>query len=352
MAPELLFIGIDPFKAKIIIISHLGRPDKGNLQKYSLRPIACKLEVLLGLKVRMAKDCLGKEVMNEIDKLKEGEILMLENLRWHEEEEKNNDFFASRLASLADFYVNDAFGVSHRSHASVDKIKKHISSYAGLLLAKEVKNLNKVFHGEKPMTLIMGGAKLSTKIPLIRKLEPYADKILIGGAIANNFLKNRGFNVGRSLINEESLDFAEKFKTSKIILPVDVIVGRDKKKGFRGEAKDINKVNNLDYILDIGPKTVGLFSNFINKSRTIVWNGPLGLFEDDDFKGGTMAIANSMAFRSRGSAFGVAGGGETVEALSQAKVEDQIDWISTGGGAMLAFLGGKKMPGLKKIINL
>lgn len=338
--------------AKIIIISHLGRPDKTNLSKYTLKPIAKKLEDLLGLKIKFFNDCIGREVANQIDKLKKTEILMLENLRFYQEEENNNNFFAAQLASLADIYVNDAFGVCHRKHASVDKIKKHIPSYAGLLLEKEFKNLNKIFYHEKPLIVIIGGAKLKTKIPLIRRLEPFADKILVGGVLANNFLLARGFEVGKSMVSLDSLDFAKKFQSKKLILPIDVLVGANKEEKFRGKVKKITKVQKVDCILDIGPNTVNLFSNFIKKSKTIVWNGPMGLFEDKDFNGGTMAIAYSVAKNAKGKTFAVVGGGETVEAVQQAKVDNQIDWISTGGGAMLAFLSGKKMPGFKKIIKL
>ncbi len=332
------------YGARIIIITHLGSPGGKKNKKYSLAPVAKKLEKLLGQKIKFADDYFSFKTGNKISSLKNGEILLLENLRFSKEEEKNSSIFAKKLASLVDIYVNEAFSSSHRKHSSMSAIKKYLPAYAGLQLAQEVKNLSRILKFEKPLVAVVGGAKIKTKIKLIKKLYKKGAKILIGGGLANNFLKARNFEVGQSLVDEKSLKLARKFKDSDILLPVDVITEK-------GELKSINHVKKNDKILDIGPDTVRLYANHIKKAKTIIWNGPMGMFEKEKFKHGSMGIARVIASRSKGRAFGVVGGGETVKVLKMTKMENDIDWVSTGGGAMLAFLGGEDMPGLEKLLK-
>ncbi|MDD5071572.1 MAG: phosphoglycerate kinase [Patescibacteria group bacterium] len=337
------------YRAKIIIASHLGRPDGRREKKYSLAPVARHLGGLLDEKVRFSDDCTGLAAGTAVGKMKPGEILMLENLRFAKGEEKNDKKFAKELAGLADIYVNDAFANSHRKHASMAAIKKYLPSYAGLLLAEEVENLNKIIYPRQPLIAVIGGAKIGTKISFIRKLSQKSFKVLIGGALANNFFAARGMEIGKSLADKKSVALAKSLKAKNILLPVDVVVSG--KKDGRGPVKVKNdfRVNKNEAILDIGPKTVRLYSSFLKKAQTIIWNGPMGMFENEHFKHGTLAIARVIASRSRGRAFGVVGGGETIAALKMTGMEDYVDWISTGGGATLAFLNGEKMPGLSKI---
>lgn len=363
------------YKCKIIIATHLGRPGGKVTADNSAQVLVKKLGQLLGGKTQRKNktklkkfnnikfiDNLNKnEVEKEVDEMEEGEILFLENLRFNVGEKKNSKIFAKKLAGLADIYVNDAFSVSHRSHASVDAIKKYIPSFAGMLLEKEIVNLNKIFNAKKPLVLVVGGAKIRTKINLILKYKNKAHKILIGGALANNFLNVLGLETGKSLIDQDSLKIAKKVVgssfsgnntlKSKIVLPVDVITTDKKTKKGNMKHRSVNEVTKSDIIVDIGPKTIKLFSEHIKGANTIIWNGPLGKFEEKRFSHGTATIATIIGARSTGHAFGVAGGGETIEALKQAKMIDYMDWISTGGGAMLVFLERGKMPGLSDIVK-
>jgi phosphoglycerate kinase len=330
-------------KCKLIICTHLSDSQKS-------AEIVCKhLSKILAKKVEFAPKYDFFAIGTAISRMEEGDILMLENVRFHEGEKKNSTVFAKHLAKLADVYVNDAFAVSHRAHASVSAIKSYIPSYAGLLLANEVKHLDKVLHPKEPLVVIVGGVKLDTKIPLIKSFEKKAFRILVGGALANNFLAAHGWEIGKSIADEESIKFAKKLKSKNILLPLDVVVSTSE----HGKAvvKKINEVNKNDHIFDIGPKTVEFYSTFIKRANTIIWNGPMGFFEIKSFQFGTKSIARLVASRSSGRAFGAVGGGETVEALKKTKMFNHIDWVSTGGGAMLSFLGGEKMPGLAKIIK-
>ncbi len=364
-------------KCKVIIITHLGRPLRSKkvearskkYNQYSVKPIAARLSKMLGRKVKFVDDCVGFKVGTEVSKMsrspantagfgipthtsgKNGQILMLENLRFHKGEEKNNKKFAKELARLADIYVNDAFGVSHRNHASVSAIKRFLPSYAGILLEQELVNLNKVLRPQKPLILVIGGAKIATKIKLIKKLYKQTRHVLIGGALANNFFAAHKLEVGKSLVDRQSIKFAKQFKKKNVILPIDVVVCKRKDGSGEAVVKNVYTVNKNEIILDIGPETIRLYNSFIKKAKTIVWNGPMGMFEQDHFKHGTLAIARVIAARSGGSTFGVAGGGETVEALKMTKMLDYVDWVSTGGGAMLAYLGGERMPGLTGLIK-
>ena len=336
--------------AKIILISHLGRPDGKIVESFSLSPVAAKISDLLGKKIKIISDFEGFEAGNAVAKMDEGDVLMFENIRFHPGEDKNNRSFAKNLARLADIYVNDAFAVSHRLSASVGCIKDYIPSYAGLLLEQEVLNLGRVLNPKKPLILVMGGAKISTKIALMKNLEKKSYRILVGGGIANNFLAAHNFEIGRSLSDKESIHLAEKLKDKKIIFPIDVVVS-SKKDAWEPKVKILRDINKDDYIFDIGPRTIKLCSDYIKKANTIIWNGPLGMFEVEKYKHGSIYIGRVIASRSKGRAFGVVGGGETVEAVKMTKMMDDIDWVSTGGGAMLTFLSGQKMPGLKGIVR-
>lgn len=335
--------------AKVIIMSHLGDP-KGKIDpELSLKPIAKCLSQLIKRPVAFVQETTGYRADNEVAKMESGQIVFLENLRFNEGELKNDMKFAKRLAGLADIYVNEAFSVCHRAQASVSAIRKCLPSYFGLQLINEVKNLDKIMKPKSPLVVIMGGSKISTKAPIIEKMSAIADHILIGGALANNFLHHQKIEIGKSLKDDDSEKYVKKFfkgkkLSEKIILPVDVVV-RDRQK--KAKIKDLSSINKSDAILDIGPETINLFSSFIKKAATIVWNGPLGKFEDDSYKHGTLAIATAVAARSTGKAYGLVGGGETVEALKRTKMEEYVDFVSTAGGAMLSYLGGQKMPGLR-----
>lgn len=340
--------------AKIIIISHLGRPNGKKKRSLTLQPIVNHLEKQIGKKTLFLKDKIGsKKLVKKINSLNCGSIAVLENIRFYPEEEKNDKEFVKKFKELADVYVNDAFAVSHRNHASISAITKNIPSYAGLLLQEEIKNLDKILKNPaKPFVVLLGGAKASTKIPIIENLLPKADKILLGGALATTFLSAKGYKVGSSLIDRESISKAKKMlKHKKIILPKDIIIGKIN----NGEVFCVNLENNKKIsddklsVLDIGPATVNEYAKFLRKARTIVWNGPMGYFEKEEFSYGTTALARLIASRSSNKTFGVVGGGETIEAVRKTKMEQYIDWVSTGGGAMLAFLGGEKLPGIKSL---
>lgn len=343
--------------AKVVVVSHLGSPKGKVVPELSLAPIAKTLQKLLQnraykRKIKFVPSVVGGEVEKEIKLLNDGELILLENIRFEMGEEKNDLSFAKKLSAFADIYVNDAFAVSHRNQASVVAVKKYLPSYAGLLLEEEVLALSKALNPKQPLIAVMGGAKIDTKAPLIERMYVKANFILIGGALANNFFKVFGYEVGLSLIDDDSLVFAKKFfkkgkLDEKIILPVDVVVLRSGKYSV----KLVNNLTKKDKIVDIGPKTVEMFSLIIKKAATIVWNGPMGCFEEKSSSFGTLAIGRSIAARSKGAAWGVIGGGETVEAIKLTKMSQYIDWISTAGGAMLSFLGGEKMPGLTKIVS-
>lgn len=338
--------------ARLIIISHWGDP-VSFCPELSTRMLARYLQKLLAKKVKFVGAVTGKKVETAVRAMNNGDIVFLENLRFESGEKKNDDKFAQALASLADIYVGDAFSVCHREQASVSAVTRYLPAYAGLQLEAEVKNLEKIMKPSKPLVVVMGGSKISTKAPIIKKLYPHASQILLGGGLANTFLKYQGEAIGKSLYDKEAKStiahFYKKGKLMpKIILPPDVIVCTKQGKSAQRSVKNVKA---SDKILDIGPETVALFSKFIKKARTIVWNGPLGKFEEAAYKHGTLALGAVIAARSTGPSFGLVGGGETVEALKLTKMEEYIDWVSTAGGAMLSYLGGEKMPGLKKIIT-
>jgi len=367
------------YNCRIIIASHL-EPARfvganarrvGGEKNASLKAVAERLGEMLGKKVVFVPDCIGEKAEKAAEKIRPGEILVLENLRAHKGEKADDKNFAKALAGLVDkstgsrakrilkklsgsenegIYVNDSFGVNHRKHASLSAIKKFLPAYAGLLVEKEIENLNRAMNPARPAVAIVGGAKISTKISLIKSLLPKYDAILIGGAMANNFFAAQGMEVGKSLVSKEDIALAGKLKDKKIILPIDVIVSSGKTKPvIRRVTPD--KVKKSECIFDIGPETVKLYAKHIRSAKTIMWNGPMGKFEERPFSHGTMAIASVVGSRSSGHAFGVAGGGETMDALKKSRMIEYLDWASTGGGAMLSYLGREKMPGLEGLVK-
>ncbi len=341
--------------ARVILASHLGRPKGERVEKYSLRPVAEHLSELLGKPVAFADDCVGEAAKEKVGQLKDGDVLILENLRFHKEEEKNDDAFAAELASLCDLYVNDAFGTAHRAHASTAGITKHVEkSAAGLLMEKELEYLGRALDNpERPFVAILGGAKVSDKIPVINSLiTRRVDKILIGGAMAYTFFKAEGFTTGKSLVEDDKLDTAREIKTRaeaegvKLVLPTDhqVVDSYDplhSRKTIPVEFTNIGQVG-----LDIGKETVALFADEIKDAKTIIWNGPMGVFEEKGFDEGTIGVARAVAGAADHGATVIVGGGDSVAAIHQAGVADKITHISTGGGATLEFLAGDELPGV------
>lgn len=338
--------------ARLIISSHWGDPVSPD-PVLSTKILAKRLQKLLQTPVKFVPDIVGLKAQRAVASLKNGELIFLENLRFHPGEKSNDLSFARALADLADVYVNEAFSVCHRAQASVSAITKYLPAFAGLQLENELKSLQKILKPIKPLVVVMGGAKISTKAPLIKKLYPRSAQILLGGGLANTFWRYQGLEIGKSLYDSAAdKDLKAFFKSKKllpkIILPLDVIV-----KSVQGKSRHclLSEVKKGDRIFDIGPESIALFSSYLKKAQTIVWNGPLGKFEESAYKHGTMTIGAIIAARSTGRAFGLVGGGETVEALKMTKMESYVDWVSTAGGAMLAYLGGEKMPGLKNIIS-
>lgn len=332
---------------KIILATHLGRPEGKVVPELKVDPLAKELQSLLPkIKIFKLNDCIGKEIKEEISQGKKRQIFFLENLRFYKEEEENDPAFAHSLAELADFYINDAFGVSHRKHASVEAITHFLPSLPGLLLEKEIYHLQKVLKAERPSVWILGGAKLN-KVELIQQAFKKADQILIGGALAFSFLKAKGYSIGMSKIDAGSVQIAKQLLKSssakKIILPLDFVV--TKKLAYQTKTEIVNcKEITFDQVaLDIGPKTIELFKKILSRAKTVVWNGPLGYFESAQFAAGTKEIGR---FLGKIKALKVAGGGETSEMIYKFQLEHNFSHVSTGGGAALTFLSGKPMPGL------
>ena len=342
---------------KAILMSHLGRP-KGKVNpKYSLAPAAKKLSEILGKEVKLASDCIGDVVKAQVNEMKNGDVLLLENLRFHEEEEKNDPAFAKQLAELGDIYVNDAFGSAHRAHASTEGVTKFLAvSVAGYLMEKELNYLGKaVGNPERPYCAILGGAKISGKIDVINNLLDKVDTLIIGGGMAYTFYKAQGWEIGTSLLEAEKVDLAkellEKVKTKKLqfLLPVDVVVAAEFKNDSPQEVVKVNEMPSDKMGLDIGPESIKLFSEAIRNSKTIVWNGPMGVFEFDNFAKGTNAIAEVLAEVTAKGAITVIGGGDSAAAIAKAGLEKQVSHVSTGGGASLEFLEGKVLPGVEAL---
>jgi phosphoglycerate kinase len=351
--------------ARVILASHLGRPKGQRVEKYSLRPVAARLSKLIEKPVAFADDCVGEAAESKIAGLKDGEIVLLENLRFHAEEEKNDETFAKKLGSLCELYVNDAFGAAHRAHASTVGITKFVKqSAAGLLMEKELTYLGRVISNpEHPFVAILGGAKVSDKIPVINALiDRKVDRLLIGGAMAYTFLKAEGFTVGKSLVENDKLETALQIKKRceesgvALLLPTDhqVVDSYEPIKGHEILAKTIPiEFTNAGHAgMDIGVETVGLFASALKDARTIIWNGPMGVFEEPPFNQGTIGVALAVAEAADRGATVIVGGGDSVAAVAQAGVADRITHISTGGGATLEFLAGKELPGVAALNDL
>lgn len=337
--------------AAIILCSHLGRPKGEKKPKYSLEPCAARLSELLGKKVIMATDCIGPDVKKMADELKPGEILMLQNSRFYKQEEANDPEFCKQLASLAEVYVNDAFGTAHRANASTEGIAKFLRpSVSGFLIEKELKYLGEALDNPKrPLLAILGGAKVSTKIGVIESLLKKVDVLLIGGGMTYTFMKAQGHEIGSSLLEEETIpkakELLEKFKTSvaKVVLPVDCVVANQFDKDAEIQVVDADKIPAGWQGVDIGPKTIELFKSEIENAKTIVWNGPVGVFEIERFSKGTRAIADCLATVD---ATTIIGGGDSAAAVQQFGLKNKMTHVSTGGGASLEFLEGLVLPGI------
>ncbi len=328
--------------ATIVIASHLGRPKGSRNEKYSLKPVRAKLAELIGADVQWADDCIGPVAEQKAAQLKTGQLLLLENLRFHPEEEANDPLFAKALRRLADYYVNDAFGASHRAHASIEALPLLFETdhtAGGLLLAREIEFLQKITNApDRPFVALLGGAKIAGKIEPLEALVNLADTVLIGGGMANTFLAAKGINMGASLVDKESIDVAKRISAAKIVLPIDVVLEDS-------SVVDVSKgLTEKQKALDIGPRTVAKFADVVKKARTVFWNGPMGMFEKKEFATGTMAIARAVA---EANALTVVGGGESVEAVKASGYADRISHISTGGGASLEFIAGAKLPGVE-----
>jgi phosphoglycerate kinase len=346
--------------ARIVLASHLGRPKGKPNPKYSLQPAAAKLAELLGAKVEFAADCVGAEAEAKSKALANGAVLLLENVRFHAEEEANDENFSRQLAALCDgMFVCDAFGSAHRAHASVVGITRFVKqSAAGLLMERELAYLGKaISNPERPFVAILGGAKVSDKIEVVENLMKIADALLIGGGMAYTFLKAKGIAIGKSLVEDDKLELARKLladaaqRNFRVMLPSDHVIASEFKADAATQTVDISKTPDGWMGLDIGPKTVADFGAELAGARTIVWNGPMGVFEMPAFAKGTLGVAQAVAAATVGGATSIVGGGDSVAAVHQAGVADKISHISTGGGASLEFLAGEKLPGVEALTN-
>jgi phosphoglycerate kinase len=341
--------------AKVILASHLGRPKGKPDPRYSLAPVAKRLQRLLDKDVVFAPDCIGPQVENLVSKMKDGDVILLENLRYHAEEEKNDEDFAKNLAKIADFFVNDAFGAAHRAHASTVGIAKFLPSAAGFLMKKEIEYLKGVVENPiRPFVAVLGGAKVSGKIGVLEHLEDKVDKVLVGGGMAFTFIKAMGYEVGDSLVEADMLDTAQrirkKLKTAgiKFYLPVDCVISQTLEPGAESKIVPTMEIPKGWKALDIGPATVKLFSEALENAKTILWNGPMGVFEIDAFSRGTFSIAHAVA---DAYALTIVGGGDTDLAVHRAGVTNALSFISTGGGASLQLLEGKELPGIAALTD-
>ncbi|KTE93892.1 phosphoglycerate kinase [Desulfitobacterium hafniense] len=342
--------------AKIILASHLGRPKGKPDPNYSLAPVAKRLGELLKRPVAMATDCIGPEVEKAAAQLQEGEVLLLENVRYHAEEEKNEPEFVKQLARLAEVYVNDAFGTAHRAHASTEGIAHHLPGVAGFLLQKEIESMGKALENpERPFVAIIGGAKVSDKIGVIENLLHKVDALIIGGGMANTFLKAQGYSLGKSLVEGDKLSLAQEILEQgrelqvDILLPQDVVAAKEFKADAPYRVTPVREIAEDEMALDIGPESAGLFSARIQKARTIVWNGPMGVFEMEQFAKGTEKVAQAVALCP---GLTIVGGGDSVAAVEKMGVGEQMSHISTGGGASLKLLEGKTLPGIAALQNI
>ncbi|HZQ97431.1 MAG TPA: phosphoglycerate kinase [Chloroflexota bacterium] len=331
----------------VILMSHLGRPDGKPNPAYSLRPVAASFAELLGQRVEFAADCVGDDVERAVRSLEPGAVLLLENLRFHPEEETNDPGFARRLANLGDVYINDAFGTAHRAHASTVGIARYLPSAAGLLMQREIEALGGALESPKrPFVGIVGGAKISTKIAVLENLLPRVDKLLVGGAMMFTFLKARGCQVGRSLVEDEHVALARRIAEeagAKLVLPADTVAAPELRAGARTQVVDACAVPDGLMGLDVGPRTVASWARVVQEAGTVLWNGPLGAYEVADFAKGTAELAKALA---DSAATSIVGGGDLVAAIEAAGVADRMSHVSTGGGASLEFIEGKVLPGV------
>ncbi|MFH2065707.1 MAG: phosphoglycerate kinase [Pseudomonadota bacterium] len=347
-------------KGRLILISHLGRPKGKRIPEMSLAPCAKALSAILGKTVAFADDCIGASVEKAVNRLSDGEIILLENLRYHDAETKNEPEFAKKLASLGDVYVNDAFGTAHRAHASTDGVTRYIDQCAaGYLLMKELNYLGQINeNAEKPFVAILGGAKISGKIDVISNLLPKVDRLIIGGGMAYTFYKAMGYGIGNSLLEEDKVKLAEdllKKGGEKLILPKDCMVSDEFDFQTRkiGTLKPVkcNAIPEKAFGLDIGPESIEIFGKILKGAKTIIWNGPMGVFEIPETAKGTYAIAGMLAESTERGAITVVGGGDSAAAVKQAGVADKVSHVSTGGGASLEFLEGKILPGVAALTD-
>lgn len=339
--------------AKVIVVTHLGRPNGKRVAAYSVRPVARRLSELLVTEVQLARDVAGPSAQRLVKLMKNGDVVMLENVRFNPGEERNSTTLAHALAQLADVYVNDAFAVSHRAHASVDAITSELPSYAGQLLASEVDVLEKVVKSPKhPFVLVMGGLKMKDKLPVLRRLLPEADRVLIGGALAHAFFVAQGKSVGRSAFDEagvkDAADLLRRFP-EKIILPVDLVAAKSLRKDAARRVAGVDDLKKSERVVDIGPETVRRFEAELKGGKMAVWNGPLGYCEIEAFCAGSFAVARAIAGRAT-KAVTVVGGGDSIPVVEAAGVADRFTLLSTGGGAMLEFLAGERMPGIEALL--
>ena len=342
-------------KAKIIIISHIGRPKGKIVPRLTLKPIAKKLSNYLNKNVVFLNESIGLKAIQNSKKIANGEILLLENLRFNKEEELNTKSFAKELSKIGDIYINEAFSCSHRKHASICEITKHIDSFAGKQLIEEINTIKMLIDdAKKPVSCIVGGSKISTKIGLLTNLIQKMETIVIVGAMANNFIKHKGYNIGKSMFeeNQENLleDIIKKSKKNNcnLVLPQDVVVSKNH--SSKGQLKNLDKIDNTDLILDIGEKTIQNIYKIIDESKTILWNGPAGYFEVKEFSVGSNKIAQKISENTKNkSLISIAGGGDTVAAINTFKCSDGFTYISTAGGAFLEVLEGKVLPGIKAL---
>lgn len=342
---------------RVILMSHFGRP-KGKEEKYSLKHIVTKVGEVLGVTVKFAEDCIGEVAQKAVENLQNGEVLILENVRFYEEETKGNETFAQELAKLGDIYVNDAFGTAHRAHASTTIVAKFFPNAKcfGFLLAKEIESIEKVMKtGEKPVTAILGGSKVSSKITIIENILPKVNNIIIGGGMAYTFIKAQGGKIGDSICEDDKLDLALEILAKakelgvNIFLPIDVVAGKEFKNDTPTQIVMANDVPDGWEGMDSGPTTLERNRELLLKSKTILWNGPVGVFEMPTFAKGTIAIGEDVADATKLGAFSLVGGGDSVAAVKQFGFENKVSYVSTGGGAMLESLEGKILPGIQAI---
>lgn len=344
--------------ARVILVSHLGRPKKGPEDALRLAPCAVRLSQLLGRPAATTKDCIGDEVKLAVSSLKDGDVILLENVRFYKEEEANDPAFAKKLADLADLYVSDAFGTVHRAHASTAGVAAYLPAYAGLLIKKEIESMQPLLDNPKrPFVAILGGAKISGKIDVITNLLPKVDTLIIGGGMAYTFLKAKGIEIGKSLVEEDRVELArnilKKAQDLKktLLLPVDHLAANKVAPEAKTQVIAQENIPGDLIAVDIGPATIAKFGEFIAQAKSIFWNGPMGVFEVDQFAKGTIAIAKLVAEATSKGAFSVIGGGDSVAAVEKAGLADKMSHISTGGGASLEFMEGKVLPGIACLLD-